>query len=339
MARPRKLGMDYFPHDSDASNDEKIEGLRALYGNDGYAFYFILLERIYRSEKFELDISNIDIKTILARKIEVKVPYFEKMLNSALNLNCFDKEAFNKRKVLTSNGIKKRSEIVVDKRLKMQNKYKETSTENAKETTKDNLSITEAETTLETDIKLPINTSETKEEITPKTIIEITQETTKKTPSETIQSKVKQSKVKHNSYLLHPQEDMEGEDDDYKFKTNIVVEYFRNKSRNKTCDELDFKCANELVKYIDTDTINIGVETAFNRFSPKYKDDNIKTFRYCKSVILEMFNLKKRGGASNGGSCKFQDAINDKQDAIAEIVEKYGIIQSEGAVQDFKCQL
>ena len=47
MARPQKEGMDYYPHDIDAANDEKIEALRAIYGNNGYAFYFILLERIY----------------------------------------------------------------------------------------------------------------------------------------------------------------------------------------------------------------------------------------------------------------------------------------------------
>lgn len=46
MARPLKEGMDYFPHDTDASDDEKIEALRAIYGNDGYAFYFILLDLI-----------------------------------------------------------------------------------------------------------------------------------------------------------------------------------------------------------------------------------------------------------------------------------------------------
>lgn len=38
MARPRKEGLGYFPHDTDAVNDEKIEALRALYGNDGYAY-------------------------------------------------------------------------------------------------------------------------------------------------------------------------------------------------------------------------------------------------------------------------------------------------------------
>ena len=38
-ARPRKDTFDYFPHDTDAAHDEKIEAMRALYGNDGYAFY------------------------------------------------------------------------------------------------------------------------------------------------------------------------------------------------------------------------------------------------------------------------------------------------------------
>ena len=43
MARPRKEGLDYFPHDTDAASDEKIEALTIIYGAKGYAFYFILL--------------------------------------------------------------------------------------------------------------------------------------------------------------------------------------------------------------------------------------------------------------------------------------------------------
>lgn len=53
MARPIKEGLDYFPHDTDASTqDDKIETLEASYGNDGYATYFKLLERIYRNGGF-----------------------------------------------------------------------------------------------------------------------------------------------------------------------------------------------------------------------------------------------------------------------------------------------
>lgn len=60
MARPIKEGMDYFPHDTDASSDEKIELLTGIYGNDGYAFYFIMLERIYRNKDFCIDVSDAE---------------------------------------------------------------------------------------------------------------------------------------------------------------------------------------------------------------------------------------------------------------------------------------
>lgn len=123
MARPRKQGLDYFPHDVDASSDEKIEALRALYGNDGYAFYFIMLERIYRTPNFELDVSEEFLRQILAKKVAVTLEKFEQMLETALKLGCFDQEAYENRGVLTSPGIKKRAEVVVKKREKMRQRY------------------------------------------------------------------------------------------------------------------------------------------------------------------------------------------------------------------------
>src|SRR5690606_22395306 len=101
MARPRKQGLDYFPHDVDASSDEKIEALRALYGNDGYAFYFILLERIYRTPEFEVNISDAETRQILARKVAVTEEKFNQILQTALKWGCFDREEYETRGVLT----------------------------------------------------------------------------------------------------------------------------------------------------------------------------------------------------------------------------------------------
>ena len=123
MARPQKCGMDYFPHDTDALTDEKIEALRMLYGNDGYAFYFILLERIYRTENFELDISDAETVQILSRKIGITEEQFIKMLNTSLKRNCFDNDIYEQRKCLTSNGIKKRADVVISKRLSAKETY------------------------------------------------------------------------------------------------------------------------------------------------------------------------------------------------------------------------
>jgi len=140
MARPQKDGMDYFPHDSDAVNDEKIEALRVLYGNDGYAFYFILLERIYRTAEFELDISDAETIQILCRKVAVTQEQFDRMLETALKRKCFDRDAYEQRGVLTSSGIKKRASVVQEKRENMRSKYKK---------------VSDAETTPETKVETP----------------------------------------------------------------------------------------------------------------------------------------------------------------------------------------
>lgn len=108
MGRPRKEGMDYFPHDVDAVADEKIEMMRSMYGNDGYAFYFILLERIYRSDRAEIDISSEVMVKALAKKIMVTPNRLKKMMDTSVEVELFCKENFEKRKILTSDGIKKR---------------------------------------------------------------------------------------------------------------------------------------------------------------------------------------------------------------------------------------
>ena len=119
MARPIKAGLDYFPHDCDAVSDEKIEALRAIYGNDGYAFFFIACERIYRSDKLELVVSDTETKQVFARKVLVDVDKLEKMIATALKFNCFNRDEYEKRGVLTSSGIQKRAQPVLEKREKM----------------------------------------------------------------------------------------------------------------------------------------------------------------------------------------------------------------------------
>jgi hypothetical protein len=136
MARPQKCGMDYFPHDTDALTDEKIEALRMLYGNDGYAFYFIMLERIYRTEHFELDVSDAETIQILCKKLNVTEELFNKMLSTALKRGCFDADCYEKTKKLTSTGIKRRANVVIEKRIKSKNDYAErvSATETQQET-------------------------------------------------------------------------------------------------------------------------------------------------------------------------------------------------------------
>lgn len=119
MARPKKIGLDYFPHDSDASNDEKLEPLEALFGNDGYAVYFKLLERIYRAGG-ALDMTSPDMIVTLAKKCNLSHDRerFEQIFSKCLSIGLFDLKIFEQKKLLTSTGIKKRVKAVMGKRLK-----------------------------------------------------------------------------------------------------------------------------------------------------------------------------------------------------------------------------
>ena len=123
MARPPKTGLDYFSHDTDASGDAKLEALEALYGLAGYAFFFKLLERIYKQPDFELDVSDAETVQILARNFHISVKKFNEMLAVAIKRKCFDCSAFSERKVLRSDGISKRASIVVEKRNEAKNRY------------------------------------------------------------------------------------------------------------------------------------------------------------------------------------------------------------------------
>jgi len=126
MARPAKQGLDYFPHDTDASMDEKIEGIEALFGLEGYAIFFKLCERIYRTADGELDISDAETRKIYARNMHISVKKFDDILEALVKRGLFDPELFQKTKRLSSGGIKKRISRVTNKRLLMSEKYHET---------------------------------------------------------------------------------------------------------------------------------------------------------------------------------------------------------------------
>jgi hypothetical protein len=126
MARPLKQGMDYFSHDTNASNDVKIEALMSEHGNIGYAFFFRMLEMIYKTENGELDLSKPVIKKSIAKKFGETIEVFDALLSCALEVGLFDKLYYEENQVLTSNGIKKRLVFVEKNREKYRSKKSKT---------------------------------------------------------------------------------------------------------------------------------------------------------------------------------------------------------------------
>jgi len=58
MARIQKDTVNYFPHDSNACSSDTITILQNKFGNDGYAFWFKLLEKLASTEGHYLDVST-----------------------------------------------------------------------------------------------------------------------------------------------------------------------------------------------------------------------------------------------------------------------------------------
>lgn len=118
MSRPLKTGLDYFPHDTDAVGTEKLQSLMALHGPAGYCFYFVMLEKVFRAENARITCGKPVEKAGLARLMCISLKQFDAILETALEVGCFDISLYNDQKIITSNGVQRRLEKVNEIRLK-----------------------------------------------------------------------------------------------------------------------------------------------------------------------------------------------------------------------------
>lgn len=107
MARPNKIGLDYFPLDVDIFEDEKISAISGEFGIKGEITVIKLLCAIYRNGYFIL--WNDLLKFKLLRNLPgVSSELIESIVNRLVLWEFFDKALFDSVKVLTSRGIQKR---------------------------------------------------------------------------------------------------------------------------------------------------------------------------------------------------------------------------------------
>jgi len=121
MARPLKAGLSYFQHDVDMSADEKLEALEAIHGNDGYAVFNKLLERVYKSFG-KLDLSDDVQRLSIARKCNVSSEKFDQIILDAIRFRLFDREPWEQEKRITSERIREQLGTVEAERDKWRKK-------------------------------------------------------------------------------------------------------------------------------------------------------------------------------------------------------------------------
>lgn len=117
MARPKKKGVEYFPHD--CLSGQTIFILEQQFGNDGYAFWFKLLEIIGTKEGHFIDCENIaDFQFLVAKTRLTPEKVFE-ILGLLAGLDAIDAELWTK-KIIFSNGFLSRiSDVYVHRRQEL----------------------------------------------------------------------------------------------------------------------------------------------------------------------------------------------------------------------------
>jgi len=100
MARTQKDTVEYFPHDADASAGDTLTVLEGQFGNDGYAFWFKLLERLASSEGHFIDCSNSNKWQLLLARARVNQLQGVEMLKLLVEMGAIDKQLWEQDKII-----------------------------------------------------------------------------------------------------------------------------------------------------------------------------------------------------------------------------------------------
>jgi len=111
MPRPVKNNADYFSHDNDMRNDERVLALRNEFNLNGYAIYAMLLEKLTKADFFELPYGDKAIK-LMSGDFRCDAELTESVLTACIDLELIVLE----NNIIYSNGLKKRLAGVLAKR-------------------------------------------------------------------------------------------------------------------------------------------------------------------------------------------------------------------------------
>lgn len=117
MARPIKEGLEYFPLDCDIDQDDKIALIEAQHGIVGFGIVIKLLMKIYKNGYFYEWTEKEQL--LFSKRVNVDINEVNVIINDLIKWDFFNKEIFEREKILTSKGIQKRYLAAVGRRQKV----------------------------------------------------------------------------------------------------------------------------------------------------------------------------------------------------------------------------
>lgn len=115
-----KSGIDYFP--LDVSLDKKFELIEAEFGLTGFGVVVHLLQEIYGKEGYYIEWTE-EVALLFARRYGLGGGVVSEIIEASIRRGMFDKEIYDKYRVLTSKGIQKRYLEAVSRRKSLEVDY------------------------------------------------------------------------------------------------------------------------------------------------------------------------------------------------------------------------
>lgn len=103
MTRPRKQTVDYFPHS--CIHGQTMFIIEQRYGNDGYAFWFKLLELLGKTTGHYLDLEKISTLEFLASTTRISPDTCLEILNLLGRLEAIDPELWESKIIWSDNFV------------------------------------------------------------------------------------------------------------------------------------------------------------------------------------------------------------------------------------------
>lgn len=105
MARPKKETIDYFSHDSNASEGRTITILENHFGHEGYSAWFKLLERVSVTRNHVIDIRNPEDFEFLSAKLKFTPVRLREILDKIACLQGIDQQLYKAGYIWCQNFI------------------------------------------------------------------------------------------------------------------------------------------------------------------------------------------------------------------------------------------
>ena len=124
MARPVKEGLDYYPLNADFMSDIKVRRLIRSFGSKSIGVVIALLGMIYGDKGYYI-LLNDDVAFIISEQTLEDEGLVNQIINKLIEIEFFDKNLYEKHRVLTSKGIQKRFISATERRkdVKLITKY------------------------------------------------------------------------------------------------------------------------------------------------------------------------------------------------------------------------